>query len=229
MPNIRSNIQQQQQQRSTFQSPPSSNGGIISNEIIQRLIAPSTENAQPLGSKVAPVTLVEFGDYQCTYCKRFHLDTKASLLANFVDSGKIRFLFKDFPINDLPADSASTLAAEASYCAADQGKYWQYHDQVYDNWRGENTGWVTKSSLKQFAIDVGITDMAKFSQCLDSQIYRNVIMQNYNLAQSIHLSATPSFVIIANYKPQDKQPPLAIVGAQPYGVFANTINQMING
>ena len=224
MPNIRSNIQQQQQ--STFQSPPPSNGG-ISSEVIQRLITPSTENAQALGSKAAPITLVEFGDYQCTYCQRFHSDTKANLLANFVDSGKVRFLFKDFPINDLPADRASTLAAEASYCAADQGKYWQYHDQVYDNWRGENTGWVTKSSLKQFAIDVGITDMAKFSQCLDSQIYGNVVMQNYNLAQNIHLSATPSFVLIANNKPQ--QPALAIVGAQPYSVFANTINQMING
>lgn len=70
---------------------------------------------------------------------------------NFVDTGQLRFIFKDFVINDLPFDRASTLAAEASYCAADQGKYWQYHDALYDNSDGENTGWVTEDSLRQFA------------------------------------------------------------------------------
>jgi protein-disulfide isomerase len=117
--------------------------------ITQKLSDPPIYAALPLGSSAAKVTLIEFGDYQCTYCHRFHIDTKGSILKNFVNTGKVKFLFKDFPINDLPADRASTLAAEASYCAADQGKYWQYHDELYNNLKGENTGWVTKNSLEQ--------------------------------------------------------------------------------
>ena len=71
---------------------------------------------------------------------------------NYVNTGQVKFLFKDFVVNDKPLDKASTLAARASYCATHtQGKYWQYHDEVYKNSQGENVGWVTKDSLKQFA------------------------------------------------------------------------------
>jgi hypothetical protein len=72
--------------------------------ITQKLSDPSIYTAPPLGSSAAKVTLIEFGDYQCTYCHRFHIDTKGSILTNFVNTGKVKFLFKDFPINDLPAD-----------------------------------------------------------------------------------------------------------------------------
>ncbi len=97
------------------------------NEVIQRIVAPVSENVPVLASKggSSNVTMVEFGDYQCQYCARFHNETKDQILSNFVDTGQLRFVFKDFVINDLPSDRASTLAAEASYCAADQGKYWQ--------------------------------------------------------------------------------------------------------
>ena len=100
------------------------------SEVIQRIIAPISENVPVLASEggSSNVTMVEFGDYQCQYCARFHNETKDQIMNNFVNTGKLRFVFKDFVINDLPTDRASTLAAEASYCAADQGKYWQYHD-----------------------------------------------------------------------------------------------------
>ena len=94
----------------------------------------------------------------------------------------------------MPSDRASTLASEASYCAADQGKYWQYYDELYNNWKGENTGWVTKDSLKQFASNVAIRDINQFSQCLESGKYAETVAGNFNLAQSIGLNATPSFV-----------------------------------
>ncbi|MDP9289167.1 MAG: DsbA family protein [Thermoproteota archaeon] len=191
--------------------------------LIQKLSSPTTPNAPALGSSNAPVTLIEFGDYQCTFCHRFHVDTKDLILANFVKNGKVRFLFKDFPINDLPADRASTLASEASYCAADQGKYWQYYNELYNQWKGENTGWVTKDSLKQFATSVGVKDINQFSQCLESGKYAGVVADNLNLGQSIGLNATPTFVLLAN---NEKQQPLEIVGAQPYSVFANAINQI---
>jgi protein-disulfide isomerase len=189
--------------------------------ILQKLSDPSVYTAPPLGNSSAKVTLIEFGDYQCTYCHRFHIDTKGSILANFVNTGKVKFLFKDFPINDLPADRASTLAAEASYCASDQGKYWQYHDELYNNWKGENTGWITKNSLEQFANNIGIKNINQFSLCIESGKYAGVVADNFNLAESIGLNATPSFVLLGHGKQ-----PLEIVGAQPYSVFENAINQL---
>jgi protein-disulfide isomerase len=190
--------------------------------IIQKISTPTISNAPALGNSNAPITLVEFGDYQCTYCHRFHSDTKDLILTNFVKNGKVKFLFKDFPINDLPADRASTLSSEASYCAADQGKYWQYYDELYNKWNGENTGWVTKHSLNQFASNVGIRDINQFSQCLESGKYAGVVADNFNLAQSIGLNATPSFIFLVNGKQ-----PLEITGAQPYAVFESEINQIM--
>lgn len=186
-------------------------------EIISRLETVTMAGAPALGSADAKVTIVEFGDYQCTWCHRWHQSTKDSVIADFVDTGKARFLFKDFPIND-HADRASSLAAEASYCAADQGKYWDYHDELYVNWEGENTGWVTKESLRQFASNVGL-DSLEFSECLDSGRHGGLVKQNYNLAVAAGLSATPSFIVLV-----DGETPKLIRGAHPYATFEQVIN-----
>jgi protein-disulfide isomerase len=108
--------------------------------LIKEISNPTYPSAPALGSSKAKVTMVEFGDYQCHFCARFQRDTKDSILQNFVNTGQVRFLFKDFTVNDKPGDKSSTLAAEASYCAADQGKYWQYHDEIYKNSKGEYVG-----------------------------------------------------------------------------------------
>jgi protein-disulfide isomerase len=186
-------------------------------EIISRLETVTMASAPALGSADAEVTIVEFGDYQCTWCHRWHQSTKDSIVADYVDTGKVRFLFKDFPIND-HADRASSLAAEASYCAADQGKYWDYHDELYVNWKGENNGWVTKDSLKQFASNVGL-DGQQFSECLDSGRHRGLVRQNYELAVAAGLSATPSFIVLV-----DGETPKLIRGAHPYSTFQQVID-----
>ena len=188
-------------------------------QITTQLLSPSVASAPALGSNDAKVTIVEFGDYQCTWCHRWHEGTKDTLIADYVNTGKVRFLFKDFPINDL-SDRASSLAAEASYCAADQGKYWEYHDEVYNNWEGENTGWVTRASLEQFAKDAGVTDISAFSDCLDSGKFTSVVRDNYNLARSIGLDATPSFIVLI----QGETPQL-MRGAHPYSTFERVINE----
>jgi protein-disulfide isomerase len=194
------------------------------SEVIQRIVAPVSENVPVLASKngSSNVTMVEFGDYQCQYCARFHNETMDQIMSNFVNTGELRFVFKDFVINDLPSDRASTLAAEASYCAADQGKYWQYHDELYDNSRGENTGWVTEDSLKQFATRIGIQDIPKFSGCLENHTYRDLVEANTQLANGIGLRSAPSFVIISN-----ETVPIAIEGAQPYTVFKQAIDDVL--
>ena len=192
------------------------------NQIIAKLIQPIVQNASALGTNKAKITLIEFGDYQCQYCARFHRETKDLIVTNYVNTGMINFLFKDLILNDIPSDKASTMAAIGSYCAAEQGKYWQYYDEVYTNSKGENTGWVTKNSLRQFAVYAGITDIKKFTTCLDSQKYENLVAINDNLARSIGLTSTPTFILIAQGKT-----PLKIVGAQPYTVFKDAINQLL--
>jgi protein-disulfide isomerase len=194
------------------------------NEVIQRIAAPISENVPVLAADGGSfnITMVEFGDYQCQYCARFHNETKNQIMNNFVDTGQIKFVFKDFVINDLPSDRASTLAAEASYCAADQGKYWQYHDELYDNSRGENTGWVTENSLKQFATRIGIPNLTEFSGCLENHTHRDLVEANTQLANVIGLRSTPSFVIISN-----ETVPIAIEGAQPFPVFKQAIDDVL--
>jgi protein-disulfide isomerase len=194
------------------------------NEVIQQIVAPISENVPVLAADggSSNITMVEFGDYQCQYCARFHNETKNQIMNNFVDTGQIRFVFKDFVINDLPSDRASTLAAEASYCAADQGKYWQYHDELYDNSRGENTGWVTENSLKQFATRIGIQNLTEFSGCLENHTHRDLVEANTQLANVIGLRSTPSFVIISN-----ETVPIAIEGAQPFPVFKQAIDDVL--
>lgn len=189
--------------------------------LIKEISNPTYPSAPALGSSKAEVTMVEFGDYQCHFCAAFQRDTKDSIIQNFVNTGQVRFLFKDFTINDKPGDKASTLAAEASYCAADQGKYWQYHDEIYKNSKGEYVAWVTKDVLKQFANNVNVPDIKKFSDCLDSHNHSDIVQQNDNLADSIGLQATPSFILLSTAKSQ--QEPLLIDGAQPYSVFQQAI------
>ena len=92
------------------------------------------ENGSPVfGDSNAPITILEWGDYQCTFCYKFHQDTLDKIDEDYIKTGKVNLVFKDFPLNG----PDSVIAAEASYCANDQGKYWEYHDELYKNWGGE--------------------------------------------------------------------------------------------
>ncbi len=173
-----------------------------------------SQNGSPLlGYKDASITIVEWGDYQCTYCHLFHESSKDLLLHEYVDSGKVNFVFRDFPLNG----PDSVLAAEASYCAGEQNKYWEYHDELYKNWGGERTGWVTRQSLDRFAKTVGIDPVA-FNKCLDDNKYRQKVLQNEKFANQIGINATPSFLIF------DNQKIIKIEGNQPFSVFRKAID-----
>ncbi|MGI0026428.1 MAG: DsbA family protein [Nitrosopumilaceae archaeon] len=179
-------------------------------------VTPQTliQNGSPmLGNPNAPITIVEWGDYQCTYCHAFHETTKDSLIKEYVDTGKVNFVFRDFPLNG----PDSVLAAEASYCANDQGKYWEYHDELYKNWAGEKTGWVNRKSLDQFANTVGI-DTTQFDKCLDDNKYEQKVLDNEKFGENIGINATPSFLIFDNK--QIKK----IEGAQPFSFFKQVLD-----
>ena len=209
----------------------SSQNNLNPNEVIRKLYNPVIQNASALGSSTADITMIEFADYQCQSCAKFHRETIDNILRNFVNTGQVRYLFKDFVItNESPAatttaattvDKASTLAAEASYCAAEQGKYWQYHNELYRKAGDENTEWITKDNLKQSANNAGIGDLMEFSDCLESHRYSKTVNENDNLAKGIGLQSIPTFILLSN-----RTQPLAIQGAQPYSTFEKVFKEM---
>ena len=169
----------------------------------------------PLGDAGAPLTMIEWGDYQCTFCYRFHQNTLDSLMV-YVESGELRIIFQDFPLNG----PDSVLAAQAARCAADQGLFWEYHDVLYQNWGGERTGWIRPPVLYGFALNVGL-DMRTYGDCVGEGRHLEDIRESYRLFQDEGIDATPSFVI------HDGERSVKIVGSQPAETFVRTIEQML--
>lgn len=192
------------------------------NQFSSNLLKPVADFVPILGNS-SNITIVEFGDYQCTFCAKFHNETREQIIKNFVDSGKINFIFKDYIVNDIPTDKGSSMGAQASYCAGEQGKYWDYHAELYDNWKGEGTGWITNDSLKQFAKNVQISNMEQFSNCIESNKYSRLVQNNDNIARSMGLSGTPSFILI-----KDNNIESIIPGALPYEIFEQTLNRLLS-
>ncbi len=173
------------------------------------------ENGSPfMGNTNAPITILEWGDYQCTFCYKFHQNTLDIINEDFIKTGKVKIIFKDFPLNGVD----SKLAAEASHCAQDQEKYWKYHDELYKNWGGERTGWITRESLTKFAEIVDL-DLKKFNKCLDDHKYENKVELLYEFGKEIGIDATPSFLVFNDQKM------IKIRGNQPLEVFLKTFDE----
>ena len=174
------------------------------------------QNGSPImGNPSATITIVEWGDYQCTFCYKFHQSTLNTIKQDFIETGKVKLVFKDFPLNG----PDSVLAAEAAYCAQDQEKYWQYHDELYKNWEGERTGWITRDSLDKFATTVSL-DLEKFDKCLDDHKYLERVNQMYEFGKEIGIDATPSFLVFSNEKI------IKIIGNQPLEVFLKSLGEL---
>ena len=174
------------------------------------------KNGSPImGNIDAPITILEWGDYQCTYCYKFHQNTLEVINEEFIKTGKVKIIFKDYPLNG----PDSKLAAEASYCAQDQQKYWEYHNELYDNWGGERTGWITRESLTKFAESTEL-NISEFNKCLDDHKYQNKVDSLYNFGKEIGIDATPSFLVFNNEKI------IKIRGNQPLEVFLKTFDEL---
>ena len=175
-------------------------------------------NGSPIvGNPNAPITILEWGDFQCTFCYRFHESSWGIIQREYIETGIVNLVFKDFPLNG----PDSVLAAEAAYCAEDQGKYWSYHDELYANWAGERTGWITDDSLNQFAITSDL-DIEKFNSCLDDHKYRQRVLDLEQFGREIGIDATPSFLIFNDEKI------IKITGNQPIDVFRKVIDGLSN-
>ncbi|MCA9812453.1 MAG: DsbA family protein [Nitrosarchaeum sp.] len=170
-----------------------------------------------LGSPIAPITIIEFGDYQCHQCYNWFHNTKPAIFENYVDTGRVNFIFVDMAF--LGRDSPK--AAQASYCAEDQGKYWEYHDLLYLSQEPQiDNGWANPERLKAFAFNLGL-DMELFENCLDSGKYSKRVQFNIDEAKKHGINGTPGFFIVG---PDGQQ---KISGAQPYSVFKLVLDSMI--
>ena len=177
----------------------------------------STAMASPiLGSPDAPITIVEFGDFQCHACHAWHFNSKPAIMQNYVNTGKANIVFVDLAF--LGRDSPR--AAQASYCAEDQGMYWQYHDILYENQEERIDSWAGTERLEAFAFSLGL-DMELFEGCLDSEKYSKRVLYNIGEARKAGATSTPTFFIIG---PGGEQ---KIVGAQPYSIFEQVLDSMV--
>ena len=176
-------------------------------------------NGSPmLGSPDASITLIEFGDYQCHFCNIYFQNTQHKIFENFVATGKVKIMFKDFTI--IGPDSIS--AAHAAHCASDQDKYWQYHNVLYSNWAGENNGWAAPENLVKYANDIEL-DLDLFLECMSSNRHQNIIDQSNNDAKTLGITGTPAFFIV-DHKNGEVE---TIGGAQPYEVFERLFNSKL--
>jgi protein-disulfide isomerase len=162
-----------------------------------------------IGPEDAVITLIEFSDYQCTYCKQWFRDVYPQIMSAY--AGKIRFVYKDFPLSSIHTDAFP--AAEAAYCAGEQGKYWAFHEKLLS---GELT--LGADTYNTYASDLTL-DLASFKECIDTNRYYDDVENNYEFAYNLGVRSTPTFFING----------LAVVGAQSFDVFKQLIDQELAG
>ena len=176
------------------------------------------DNASPvLGNPNAPITVVEFGDYQCTFCSKFFHETENTIVTNYVKTGKVKILFKDFII--LGQDSIN--AANAAHCANDQKLFWEYHSMLYNNWDGEDTGWANLEHLHEFANTLGL-NMDIFSSCMSDLKWNELVNLSSIDGQKLGVTGTPTFFVI-----DQNNDVVKITGAQRYDVFKQVFDSVL--
>ena len=156
------------------------------------------------GDKDAPVTIVEFSDYECPFCTRFYTQTYLQLKTKYIDTGKVKFVYRDFPLG---FHANAKKSAEAAECAVEQVKFFEMHDILFE--KGVKGG---IASYKQFAKDIGL-DSTKFDTCLDSGEMADEVQKDFLDGQKLGISGTPGFIINGQI----------IKGAQPFPVFQQII------
>ena len=169
------------------------------------------------GDPNAPITLVEFGDYQCHYCNVFFETIEGDIITNYVETGKVKIIFKDY--NIIGSDSVN--ASHGAHCAKDQGMFWEYHDILFSNWTGENNGWASPENLIFFAEEINL-DMDQWVKCMDEKPHSKTILTSNEDAKKLQLTGTPAFFVINSDGQVSK-----LFGAQPFEVFKRVFDEKL--
>lgn len=172
-----------------------------------------------IGVNSSQINIVEFGDFQCPFCEKFFQESEQQIMQDYVNTGKVKFYF--VAIDFLGPDSLTL--GQGSWCANEQGKYYEYHNQIYSNQGQENSGWGTPDKVKVLAAGISGLDTQKFNSCLDSKKYESGVQQLTSFAQKAGVTGTPTS-FIGNYK----EGYVSVSGAQPYNVFQQIIDKQLS-
>ncbi len=169
-----------------------------------------------LGSPTAKVQIIEYGDFQCPFCGRFFKTVESQIIDNYVKSGKASFVWRDFAFLDSAAGIShgeSHLASEAARCAGEQGRFWEYHDYLFNHQSGENQGTFVADNLKKFASTLGL-NFSAFNACLDSGKYKKAVEDSTSEGGVVGVNGTPTSFV--NGK--------VVSGAVPYETMKQAID-----
>ncbi len=196
--------------------------GQNSNEKIKALpLQDLIRNGSPFQGKVsAPITIIDFSDFQCYLCNRFVKNSEPLVNQSYIQTGKVALVF-----NHLPNRGFDSMgAALAAQCTNDQGKFWQFHNLLYSNQKAIDSGWVSKENLKNFASQIPGLDIRRFDRCFDSEKYKSFVQKDIELALSFGFKETPSF-IVENSNGSSQE---TMSGALPFESFKAVIDKKIS-
>jgi protein-disulfide isomerase len=165
-----------------------------------------------LGSPDAPVTMIEYSEYLCPYCRRFVLETLPLIEEEYIDTGKLKLIFRDFPVHGEP----SVIMAMVAECAGDQGKFWEMHKLLFERAEEWSASEDLLATVQGYAEELGI-DAEQYTSCLEEGALVERILEDYNIALQDGVGGTPSFLINGTL----------VVGAQPLEEFQRIIEEKL--
>ena len=181
----------------------------------------STDNDPIIGNPNAPITIIEFSDFQCPFCAKFHIQTLPKIIDEYIKEGTVKLVFRDFPIQSIHSNALpASLAAE---CANEQGKFKEMHDKLFDKqneWNNKNIDNVI-ILFNQYALEIGLEE-EKFDSCLRNGKYVEEIQKDLNDGRTYGISGTPGFFI-----GNDKIGFVELKGAQPFESFKKVIDRQL--
>jgi protein-disulfide isomerase len=192
---------------SVSQAAAPAQGAAPTQQAVKRYDIPEDDDPS-IGPNNAPITIIEFSDYECGYCQRWHQEVFPRILADYPD--QVRIIYRDFPLTSI--HPSATSAAESANCATEQDAFWDYHDLLF------STSKLDKETYLQFAKDLKL-DLDEFETCLNSGRYREEVELDYQFAASMGIQSTPTFFLNG----------LPIIGAQPYDIFKKIIDSELAG
>jgi protein-disulfide isomerase len=162
-----------------------------------------------LGPENAAITIIEFSDYECPYCRKWHAEVLEPLMATY--PGQIRLVYRDFPLSSIHANAAP--AAAAANCANEQGAYWEYNEKLFSMELG-----LSPTAYRQYASNLGL-DAQAFAECLESDRFLDEVQADFDYAAELGVRSTPTFFVNG----------IAVVGAQPFDLFKDLIDKELAG
>jgi protein-disulfide isomerase len=187
-----------------------------------------------MGDPNAPIKIVEFADFQCPFCERFHKETEPLLRQYYVDTGKVQYIYRsmgNFVSDNIARGKATTPTTEsqdaalAAYCAGDQNKFWEMHAYLFANALGEDAGSYTDKRLAAIAEKAGL-NMDQFNNCYSSGKFRDRVQQDFQDGQAANVTGTPGFIITYTVNGETKTD--RIDGAEPFSTFQQKLETALN-